>query len=95
MFILKVNSTLNVILIISSCAGLGAVSAAVMSSTDSSILGVSCMFTRNIFNKVLMPNASEKLVKVYQLRHVSYTLKNALTNQLITKINITQDTSNM
>lgn len=32
--------------------GLGAVSAAVMSSTDSSILGVSTMFTRNVFTKV-------------------------------------------
>jgi len=40
--------------------GLGAVSAAVMSSTDSSILGVSCMFTRNVFNKVFMPKATDK-----------------------------------
>lgn len=40
--------------------GLGAVSAAVMSSTDSSILGVSCMFTRNVFNKVFYPKATDK-----------------------------------
>lgn len=40
--------------------GLGAVSAAVMSSTDSSILGVSCMFTRNVFQRVFYPVASDK-----------------------------------
>jgi len=39
--------------------GLGAVSAAVMSSTDSSILGISSMFTRNVFKKVLYPGASD------------------------------------
>ena len=40
--------------------GLGAVSAAVMSSTDSSILGVSTMFTRNVFCNVIYRNASDK-----------------------------------
>ena len=33
--------------------GLGAVSAAVMSSADSSLLSASSMFTRNIYNMVL------------------------------------------
>ena len=42
--------------------GLGAVSAAVMSSTDSSILGVSCMFTRNVFKKVFMPKANDRVM---------------------------------
>ncbi|KAL5257411.1 hypothetical protein ACHWQZ_G012379 [Mnemiopsis leidyi] len=40
--------------------GLGAVSAAVMSSTDSSVLGVSCMFTRNVFQRVFYPKATDK-----------------------------------
>jgi len=47
--------------------GLGAVSAAVMSSTDSSILGISSMFTRNVFKKVLYPNASDR-VTLWTLR---------------------------
>jgi Na+/pantothenate symporter len=37
--------------------GLGAVSAAVMSSTDSSILGVSSMFARNIYQTIFRPKA--------------------------------------
>lgn len=47
--------------------GLGAVSAAVMSSTDSSILGVSTMFTRNVFVKVFYKNASDR-VTIWFLR---------------------------
>jgi len=47
--------------------GLGAVSAAVMSSTDSSILGVSSMFTRNVFVNVFYKNASDR-VTVWFLR---------------------------
>jgi len=41
--------------------GLGAVSAAVMSSTDSSILGVSSMFTRNVFKGVFWRDAPDKV----------------------------------
>jgi len=41
--------------------GLGAVSAAVMSSTDSSILGVSTMFTRNVFCNVIYRKASDRV----------------------------------
>ncbi|XP_078494547.1 high-affinity choline transporter 1-like isoform X2 [Ciona intestinalis] len=40
--------------------GLGAVSAAVMSSADSSILSASSMFTRNIYNVTFRQKASEK-----------------------------------
>ncbi|XP_063683471.1 high affinity choline transporter 1-like [Bolinopsis microptera] len=40
--------------------GLGAVSAAVMSSTDSSILGVSTLFTRNVFVNVFYQKATDK-----------------------------------
>ena len=48
-----------------SFVGLGAVSAAVMSSTDSSILSVSSMFTRNIYNNVFRQKVScETLDKI-------------------------------
>merc|ERR1719189_2500811 len=40
--------------------GLGAVSAAVMSSTDSSMLSASTMIARNFYQKVIRPNCSEK-----------------------------------
>ncbi|XP_071507686.1 high affinity choline transporter 1-like [Diadema antillarum] len=40
--------------------GLGAISAAVMSSTDSSILSTSSMWTRNIYRNIFRPNASER-----------------------------------
>ncbi|XP_048763869.1 high-affinity choline transporter 1-like [Ostrea edulis] len=40
--------------------GLGAVSAAVMSSADSSILSASCMFARNIYKMIFRQRASEK-----------------------------------
>merc|ERR1712113_863613 len=42
--------------------GLGAVSAAVMSSTDSSMLSASTMIARNFYQKVIRPNCSEKEV---------------------------------
>ncbi|XP_048763871.1 high-affinity choline transporter 1-like [Ostrea edulis] len=40
--------------------GLGAVSAAVMSSADSSILSASCMFAKNIYKMAIRKKASEK-----------------------------------
>jgi len=40
--------------------GLGAVTAAVMSSADSSILGASSMFVRNVYQIIFRPNASQK-----------------------------------
>jgi len=40
--------------------GLGAVSAAVMSSADSSILASSAMFTRNIYRMTLRPQAGDR-----------------------------------
>jgi len=42
--------------------GLGAVSAAVMSSTDSSMLSASTMIARNVYKKVFRPNCSEREV---------------------------------
>ena len=42
--------------------GLGAVSAAVMSSTDSSMLSASTMIARNFYQKVIRPQAKEKEV---------------------------------
>lgn len=45
-----------------SFVGLGAVSAAVMSSSDSSILSASSMFARNIYKLIFRQNASEKEV---------------------------------
>jgi len=44
--------------------GLGAVSAAVMSSTDSSMLSASGMVARNIYHKVFRPQASEREVLI-------------------------------
>lgn len=41
--------------------GLGAVSAAVMSSTDSSILSSSCMFARNVFGVIYTRVHKEKV----------------------------------
>jgi len=46
--------------------GLGAISAAVMSSTDSSMLSASTMLARNFYHKVLRPNCKEKEV-IYAL----------------------------
>merc|ERR1712117_456698 len=46
--------------------GLGAVSAAVMSSTDSSMLSASTMIARNFYQKVIRPKAGEKEV-IYAL----------------------------
>merc|ERR1719193_843884 len=44
------------------CFGLGAISAAVMSSTDSSMLSASTMMARNFYQKVIRPNCNEKEV---------------------------------
>lgn len=46
--------------------GLGAVSAAVMSSTDSSMLSASTMIARNFYQKVIRPNAKDREV-IYAL----------------------------
>ncbi|KAL0114475.1 hypothetical protein PUN28_011618 [Cardiocondyla obscurior] len=43
-----------------SFVGLGAISAAVMSSADSSILASSSMFTRNVYKLTIRPKASER-----------------------------------
>merc|ERR1719384_1148860 len=44
--------------------GLGAVSAAVMSSTDSSMLSASTMMARNVYKVVFRPKATEKEVLI-------------------------------
>merc|ERR1712110_389017 len=44
--------------------GLGAISAAVMSSTDSSMLSASTMLARNIYKVVFRPKATEKEVLI-------------------------------
>jgi high affinity choline transporter 7 len=41
-----------------SFVGLGAVSAAVMSSADSSVLGASSMFARNVYKLVFRPRVN-------------------------------------
>ncbi len=43
-----------------SWVGLGAVSAAVMSSADSSVLSASSMFTRNVYKQVFRPQVNSK-----------------------------------
>lgn len=45
--------------------GLGAVSAAVMSSADSSILSASSMFARNIYKLLFRQQVQDKLVRSY------------------------------
>ncbi|XP_057290412.1 high-affinity choline transporter 1-like [Hydractinia symbiolongicarpus] len=40
--------------------GLGAISAAVMSSADSSVLSASSMFGHNIYKTIFKPNVSDK-----------------------------------
>ena len=42
--------------------GLGAISAAVMSSTDSSMLSASTMVARNVYQRVFRPNCKEREV---------------------------------
>jgi len=44
--------------------GLGAISAAVMSSTDSSLLSASSLIARNVYQKVLRPRCSEREVVI-------------------------------
>jgi len=44
--------------------GLGAISAAVMSSTDSSLLSSSSLIARNVYHKVFRPHASDKEVVI-------------------------------
>ena len=46
-----------------SVIGLGAVSAAVMSSADSSILSASCMFAHNIYKLIFRQQVSVKLIR--------------------------------
>merc|ERR1719412_2219781 len=46
--------------------GLGAISAAVMSSTDSSMLSASTMVARNVYQRVFRPNCKEREV-IYAL----------------------------
>ncbi|KAJ8675738.1 hypothetical protein QAD02_011524, partial [Eretmocerus hayati] len=43
-----------------SFAGLGAILAGVMASADSSILGISSMFSRNVYKQTMRPKASER-----------------------------------
>ncbi|XP_017880185.1 high-affinity choline transporter 1-like [Ceratina calcarata] len=54
--------------------GLGAISAAVMSSADSSILASSSMFSRNVYRLTLRPKASERELKwILQISIIIFT----------------------
>ncbi|GFN79183.1 high-affinity choline transporter 1-like [Plakobranchus ocellatus] len=55
-----------------SLLGLGAISAAVMSSMDSSILATSSMFTHNIYHEMFRSKASPKELRVVQISAVIF-----------------------
>ncbi|CAL1534675.1 unnamed protein product [Lymnaea stagnalis] len=55
-----------------SVLGLGAISAAVMSSMDSAVLGTSSMFTHNIYREMLRRKASKKELKIIHVSAVIF-----------------------
>lgn len=68
-----------------SCLGLGAVSAAVMSSSDSSILSAASMFARNVYKLIFRQNVSDgtlhcnhHLMRLLDRFSVVYSLKRHL-----------------
>ena len=52
--------------------GLGAVSAAVMSSADSSVLSASSMFARNVYKLLVRPRVSNQLERGIKFSHMKF-----------------------
>lgn len=66
--------------------GLGAISAAVMSSADSSILASSSMFSRNVYRLTLRPKVNPKkmiyLFLIFKIRFLIFTTKSKIFKML-------------
>lgn len=66
--------------------GLGAISAAVMSSADSSILASSSMFSRNVYRLTLRPKVNPKkmiyLFFIFKIRFLIFTTKSKIFKML-------------
>lgn len=63
--------------------GLGAVSAAVMSSADSSMLGATCMFARNVYRLCFRSQASEREI-IWVMRVSTFVIGGLATSMALT-----------
>lgn len=70
----EIQTTLSSSILLSLLSGLGAIAAAVMSSSDSAILGSSSMFTQHIYRRLrvlTLDASSDSSQTVYILSHLS------------------------
>ncbi|MFW7378426.1 MAG: sodium:solute symporter family protein [Oligoflexus sp.] len=64
--------------------GLGAISAAVMSSVDSSILSISSMFVWNVYRPLIKPESSDR--QLFRMTKISIVIVGALATMLALKV---------